>query len=114
MILRFISFVLRIIFSFIFVLLLQIEWDGRSLENRILKTVKKSSMVQNLDQIAEDGSKLLSSFFPFKSLKDVKRNLAEMDKESTNSIISKIKNWSLNLPIFLDKVKEVETSKDSE
>ena len=52
---RLISFVIRVVSAFILTFILQIQWDGKSLESYLIRFGEKSSMVQAINQVGQDG-----------------------------------------------------------
>lgn len=62
MIFRLISLGFRIIGSFFFVFLLQIQFDGKSLESYLNDFGKKFIVTRTLNKVSEDGVKVIRSF----------------------------------------------------
>ena len=56
---RLISFFVRVISAFVFVLVLQIQWDGKSLEHYLVQTGKNLVAVKFLNQVGETNAKAL-------------------------------------------------------
>ncbi len=62
MIFRWLSFALRVIASFFFVFLLQIQFDGKTLESYLNDFGKKFIVTQSLQKVSQDGVKAIRSF----------------------------------------------------
>ena len=77
---RLISFGIRLVSAFIFTLILQIQWDGKSLESYLVRFGKKMVVMKTLNQVGQDGvttiRSLTSSGGPEKKqLRDVANHL---------------------------------------
>lgn len=70
---RLISFGIRVISAFVFVLILQIQWDGKPLEHYLMQFGRRFVAVKILTQAGEHNAKAL-------------RKLASGDTEKTSSL----------------------------
>ena len=59
---RLIGFALRVIGSFFFVFLLQIQFDGKTLESYLNNFGKKFIVTRSLQKVSQDGVKVIRGF----------------------------------------------------
>ena len=90
---RFISFGLRVIFSFLFVFILQVRWNEKSLEHYLTQFAKSFFVTEVLSKVSHDGVKVMEHITRSKKL----------DKESAKRDVS-----SLLQDLVLDAKKRLE------
>ena len=66
---RLLNFFLKIIASFIFVFILQIQWDGKTLESYLNDFGKKFFLTRGLKNVSQDGAKVLKGISSSKEKK---------------------------------------------
>ena len=59
---RLLSFAFRVVGSFFFVFLLQIQFDGKTLESYLNNFGKKFIVTKSLQKVSQDGVKIIRSF----------------------------------------------------
>lgn len=64
LIFRLLSFALRIVGSFFFVFLLQIQFDGKTLESYLNDFGRKFIVTRTLKKVSQDGASAIRSFSP--------------------------------------------------
>ena len=52
---RLLSFAIRVVSAFILTLMLQIQWDGKTLEHYLIQFGKKTVIIKALNQVSQDG-----------------------------------------------------------
>ena len=78
---RLISFGLRIVGSFFFVFLLQIQFDGKTLESYLNNFGKKFIVTKSLQKVSQDGIQVIRSF----SSDNKENKLQKKNRKPTNS-----------------------------
>ena len=89
---RLISFGIRIVGAFIFTLILQIQWDGKSLESYLVRFGKKMVVTKTLNQVSRDGVTTIRSLTSSdkskkKQLRDVANHLEPTIQKIKNKIV---------------------------
>ena len=97
---RLLSFFLRVVGSFFFVFLLQIQFAGKSLESYLSDFGKKFIVTGTLQKVGKDGVKVLKSAA---SSKDRKEHLRKI---SSTSAGKRIKDLSKKIEFPKDFLKE--------
>ncbi len=103
-ILRLISFAARVIGAFVFVMLLQIPFGGKTMEQRLISFGKKWTLAKMLNQTAKDGAMAVSGegrrqaaensdlAAPLESSEAV-RQLSGAIAPAARGFLGKIKGW---------------------
>lgn len=100
--LRLASFAIKVVSAFIFTLILQIQWDGKTLEHYLVHFGKRTFFIKTLNRVGQDGAKTIRSLTSFGgSKKQAARGVATYVEPK----IQKIKN-RLNLPEHPFKEKD--------
>ena len=73
---RFFDFAVRVFASFLFVFILQVQFDGQSLENYLTRFSESFFLTKTLDSVGEDGVKIVRSFTLTGEQKKEKREIA--------------------------------------
>ncbi|MCY4512663.1 MAG: hypothetical protein OXB86_03125 [Bdellovibrionales bacterium] len=103
-ILRLVSFAIRVLSAFILTLVLQIQWDGKSLEHYLVRFGKKTFFMKTLNRVGQDGVKTIRSLTSFgESKKQTARGVANYVEPKIQKIKSR-----LNLPEHPFKEKDQE------
>lgn len=85
---RLLSFGLRVVGSFFFVFLLQIQFDGKTLESYISNFGKSFVVTRTLHKVSEDGVKVI------RSLSSSEQAQSESRRElSSSEAVKYIKDW---------------------
>ena len=97
---RLLSFALRVVGSFFFVFLLQIQFSGKTLESYLNDFGKKFIVTKTLQKVSQDGTKTIKSF---SSSKDKK---AELRKISSSEPVKYIKDISDKITFPTEALKD--------
>lgn len=101
---RLISFAIRVVSAFILTLILQIQWDGKTLENYLIQFGKKNTVVKALNQVGQDGIDTIRSVTS-SGAKEKKQG--RTISRHLEPAIQKIKNnLALPSPPFKEKTRE--------
>jgi len=73
---RLFDFTVRVFLSFLFVFILQVQFDGKSLESYLTHFGENFFLTKALDSVGEDGVKIVRNFTQNKEDKQSKRNIA--------------------------------------
>ena len=103
--LRLISFGLRILFSFLFVFILQIRWDKKPLEHYFVRFAQSFFVTKVLNQTASDGAIAL------RDLGGSPKKRKDFKKETQRQISSVFKNFLSKTEGHLDHPSFVEENK---
>ena len=105
---RLLGFFLRIVGSFFFVFLLQIQFAGKSLESYLNDFGKKFIVTKTLQKVGQDGVKVIKKF---SFSKEDKEKIREISSTKAGEYIKDIKK-QITLPKELFKEKETDSSKE--
>ena len=62
MLFRLLSFIFKIVLSFLFILTLQVKIKGKSLETHLVKFSSSFFITRSLKKVSQDGAKLIKDF----------------------------------------------------
>ena len=100
---RLISFFIRVVSAFVFVLVLQIQWDGKSLEHYLVNFGKNLVAIKFLNQAGENSAKTLRHLGNRKERKRVLSSIVE----------PVVQNMEQRLSLPEDMIRGVATEKAS-
>ena len=100
---RLISFFIRVVSAFVFVLVLQIQWDGKSLEHYLVQSGKKLVVVKFLSQVGETNAKAFKS-----GKKKEQRKLSQVVSPLIQDMKQKLSLPDDMLPPETEKLEESE------
>lgn len=86
---RLISFGLRVFLSFLFVFILQIRWDGKTLESYLIKSSKSFFAIKVLNQTGQDGTKTIRHISSLKNRTNAKKKIKREISNKVEKLISK-------------------------
>jgi len=86
---RLFDFVVRVFASFFFVFLLQVQFDGQTLESYLTSFGKNFFLTKTLNAVGKDGVKMAKNFNLSKEEKEKKREIANEKVLQTFEKLSK-------------------------
>ncbi len=98
---RLISFGIRLMSAFVIVFILQIKFDGKTLEYYLVKRSKVFFVTKVLNQVSEDSIKTIRGVKTDPKAKNIQRKIS-------SEILPKIEKWTqkIELPYETNKKKE--------
>lgn len=102
---RLLGFFLRVVGSFFFVFLLQIQFAGKTLENYLNDFGKKFVVTRTLQKVGQDGTKVIKSFT---SSKEEQEKLRQV---SSSKAAEYIKDFTEKIELPKGIIKEKEEKK---
>lgn len=85
---RFFDFAVRIFVSFLFVFILQVQFDGQSLESYLTRFGENFFLTKTLDSVGEDGVKIVRNLNLSEEQQKEKREIANKKFENFSKRIS--------------------------
>ena len=80
---RFISFSIRVIVAFVLTLILQIQWDGKTLEHYLTHWGRQNSIAHTLKKVSEDGVFVIRHITSTEEKKQVQKRQISQHLKST-------------------------------
>ncbi len=104
---RLISFGIRVVSTFIFVFILQIKFDGKTLESYLVNVGKNFIGTRVLHQVSKDGIKTIRSFGSMSKRENINRKIS-------SEILPKIEEFTKKIELpYEEEIKKQNQLKDA-